>query len=472
MNITLINPKLKTWSPNVYPPLGLLYIASVLEQNDYKVKILDMNSHNISDKKLIKELDNTDITGITGMITEFDEVIRLTKVIRRNTSAPIILGGALATTWTEKVLINSWADYAVRGEGEVIILNLIEAIKRKDDMSRVKGIAYKKFGKVIINPPEEPIKDLDLIPFPARHLLDMTRYTTHHFKSFGVNNVKHSKSTTIVSSRGCPFSCIFCYKEMWGYKWRGRSASNILQEIIKLKNDYGFNSFVFNDDTFVMDKERVLEFCQLIKDSGVKFKWYCNGRVNLMNEEVLKAMSESGCVGIAYGIESGTQEILNFIKKGITIEQIENITKLTKKYGIHVTGYFMLGMLGETKETMQATLELARRLDLDFYGFSITTPMQGTPLYAMAQEQGKLGDNLNDWSIHASTNLTKDCTREELEQFNNQAFQKFTMQKKYGKHYLFNPLLWWYGFSSLFFVLGKRDFRGMIRKATQIIFGL
>ena len=427
-----------------------------------------MNSHKYSDDYVREKLAGCDIVGLTGMITEFDEVIRLTELIKNTyLPMPIILGGALATTWTEKILLNSLADFAVRGEGEIVVANLVKAIKGKTDYSKIKGIAYKKDGQVIINPPEEPIKNLDFIPFPARHLLDMSRYTTHHFKSFGVNNV-NCKSTTLISSRACPYSCIFCFKEMWGYKWRGRSAENILKEIVELQKQ-GYNGFVFNDDTFVMDKQRILDFCDLIKKYHLKFYRYCNGRVNLMSEEILKAMSEAGCVGIAYGIESGNQQILDFIKKQITLEQIENIVKLTKKYGIHVTGYFMLGMLGETRETMQQTLDFARKLNLNFYGFSITTPMEGTPLWTMAQEKGLIGNALADWSVHASTNLTNGCSVQEIEEFNNQAFREFTMVKKYGEHYLFNPKLWFYGFQSLIFMIGKRDFGGMVKKAWGII---
>lgn len=471
MNITLLNPKLKTWSPNVYAPLGLAYIASALESIGHKVKIIDLNSRNISDSKLKNQVSDAGMVGIGGMITEYHEVVRLTRVVREsNQGAKIILGGALATTWTEKVLSNSDADIAVIGEGEETIVKLMEAIKTNQDFSTMKGIAFKKDGVVKINPVAEPIMDLDSILFPARHLLDMNRYTTHHFKSFGMKIKGNVKSTTLITSRGCPYGCVFCYHEVWGHKWRGRTPDNIIREMKELKRDYGFNGFVFNDDTMVVDRQRIKEFCNKLIDKKLDIQWYCNGRVNLMNEELIRLMAKSGCKGIAYGIESGNQQILNFIKKGITLEQVEQITKITKQAGIHVTGYFMLGMLGETRKTIQQTIDFARKLNLDFYGFNLTTPMQGTVLYKLAEEKGLItSEELQDWSVHAITNLTDDCTIKELERFNEQAFREFTLQKRYGGHYLFNPLLWLQGIRTMLFLTGKRSYRQLFNKVWGIL---
>lgn len=244
----------------------------------------------------------------------------------------------------------------------------------------------------------------------------------------------------------------------------------MIDEITQLHNDYGFDGFVFNDDTFVVDKKRVLEFCRLLKESNLNIKWYCNGRVNLMSEELIKAMKESGCIGIAYGIESGNQDILNSIKKAITIEQVENITALTKKYGIHVTGYFMVGILGETKKNIQETFDFARKLNLDFYGFTMTSPVIGTPMYYQAKEQGfKVAKELEDFSFSMSINMTKDVSDKELEQFNKDAFREFTIEKRYGKHYLFNPKLWIDGFKSVLFLLGKRNVGILFQKAWEVI---
>lgn len=472
MKVLLINPKIKAWSPNIYPPLGLAYIAAALEDVRHFVKILDMNSRKVSDEELMMKVANADIVGITGLVTEYNEVVRLSKYIRGiNHFVRLVLGGPLVTTHTQKVMLASKADYAVIGEGEKTVVELLEAVRCGGDVSNVKGIAYKAHDDtVVINPMRDPIADLDTISFPARHLLDMTRYTTHHFKSFGLKLPYKVKSTTLCSSRGCPYECSYCYKEVWGHKWRGRSPENIIGEMKLLKSQYDFNGFVFNDDTFVVDRKRAMDFCRQLIDSDLNVKWYCNGRINLMDRELLGAMALSGCVGIAYGIESGNQRILDSIKKGITLEQIERVVKETKEVGIHITGYFMLGILGDTKETIQQTLDFARKLDLNFYGFTMTSPIEGTPMHTEAMKQGLMPyQELEDWSFRSSVNLTVDCTREDLEKFNDMAFREFTIQKRYGKNYLFNPKLWVDGAKSVAFLAGKRDYRELINKSWSVI---
>jgi len=469
MQITLINPKLKTWSPNIYPPLGLCYIAASLERAGHDVDILDMNSHRVSDKAMMKRISGSDIVGIGGLVTEYDEVIRLARTIKRYGNVPVILGGPLVTTHPREVLEASGADFAVIGEGEQTITELVRCLETGKTSELVRGIAYQDRDGIVVHPEREPIKDIDSISFPARHLLDMRKYSTHHFKTFGIR-VPKTKSTTILSSRGCGYRCSFCDRRANnGLKWRARSPENVIEEMRQLKNEYGIQGFVFNDDTFVMKKSRVMHFCELVKELNVL--WYCNGRVNLMDEEMIEAMASCGCVGLAYGIESGNQGILDSIHKQITLEQAERITALTKKHGIHVTGYFMLGILGDTRQTIQETLDFAEKLDLDFYGFGITSPIPGTEMYAQAVEKGLVekGKRLEDWSFHAQMNLTEDCSTEELERLNEYAFRKFTIEKRWGKWYLWNWWLWWEGLRTLVFLARKRNVSELVKKVWVLL---
>jgi len=472
MKVLLVNPKLKTWSPDIHPPLGLAYIAAALEDARHIVRILDMNSRKVSDNELQDQVRRFDVVGITGLVTEYNEVLRLIGIIKEHSDAVVIIGGPLATTHTKKVMESSLADYAVIGEGEKTVVELVDAIRDKSGVYKVKGIAYRNHD-IHINPMREPIVDLDAIPYPARHLLDMSRYSTHHFKSFGLKLPCNVKSTTMVTSRGCPYLCSYCFKDVWGQKWRGRSPENIITEMELLNRDYGFNGFVFNDDTFVVDRKRAIDFCKILFfDSSLRgrIKWYCNGRVNLMDVDLLGVMAQSGCVGIAYGIESGNQEILDSIKKQITLEEIERVVAETKAVGIHITGYFMLGIIGDSKETIQQTIDFARKLDLDYYGFTMCSPIVGTPMHKAAMEQGLVPyQELSDWSLHSSVNLTVDCTREDLERFNEVAFREFTIEKRYGKNYLSNPKLWLDGFRSVAFLTGKRDYKELISKSWSVI---
>jgi len=469
MRITLINPRLKTWSPNIYPPLGLCYVAASLEQAGHDVDILDMNSHRVSDKAMLQEVEDAPIVGIGGLVTEYAEVVRLVEVIKTaDENKIVVLGGPLATTHSEELLVASGADVAVVGEGEQTIVELVGAIAQGYCKELIRGIVYQDRGEIITHPPREPERNLDSIPHPARHLLDMSRYSTHHFKTFGIK-VPKMKSTTMISSRNCPFHCSFCCQ--FEHKWVARSPKDIVSEIRELRDDYNIRGIVFNDDTFTVSKQRVLDFCSLLGKELPDVSWYCNGRVNLMDEEMIQAMAGSGCVGLAYGIESGNQGILDSIHKQITLEQVERITALTKKYGIHVTGYFMLGILGDTRQTIQETLDFAERLDLDFYGFGITSPIPGTEMYAQAVEKGLVekGKKLEDWSFHAQMNLTKDCSTEELERLNEYAFRKFTIERRWGRRYLLNPRLYWEGLRTLVFLARKRNVGELLRKVVVLL---
>ncbi len=445
MRIVLLNPKLKTWSPNVYVPLGLAYIAAVLEPMGDSVEIIDLNVRKVGDSDLRKKVIGADIVGITGMITEYEEVLRLVGVVKEaNGEAKVVLGGPLATTLPQELLQVSLADFIVTGEGEKTIVSLVSALKQGDSVSDVKGIAYRDGERVVINGPAELITDLDTIPFPARHLLNMNRYLKNHFESFGlkIKGFGKIKSTNLISSRGCPYNCTFCFRGMWGHKWRGRSPENIIDEMELLYQSYGVNGFFFNDDTFVLDKKRIFEFCQLLPVRKLDVAWYCNGRVNLMTKEMLEAMYDAGCRGIAYGLESGNEQILSSMKKKITLDRVREVVRWTKEAGINITGYFMIGMLAETRNTIRQTMDFARELELDFYGFSITNPLYGTELYDSARETGLIPENktpLRDWSLYVNANLTQDCSDADLAAFESEAFREFYIKKRFGRYYFFNP---------------------------------
>lgn len=475
MNILLINPRLKSWSPNIWVPLGVTYIAAVLEQKGHDVEILDLNARQMNDSNLKRRVRNADIVGISGMITEYEEVLKLVEMIKQTKAeAMVVLGGPLATTLPQKLLQISRSDFVVIGEGEKIIVDLISAIEQGSSFGDIKGISYRADNQIVVTEPAEPIASLDSIPFPVRHHLDMKRYIANHFDRFGIKieGFGKIKSTNLISSRGCPYNCTFCFKQMWGHKWRGRSPENIIAEMEQLYNQYGINGFFFNDDTFVLDRERISKFCELLRQKGLNIVWYCNGRANLMSKELLEAMYSAGCRAIAYGIESGNQQILDSIKKGITLDQVRKVVKWTKEAGINITGYFMIGMLGETKETIRETIAFARELELDFYGFSLTTPLAGTELYDSAIKAGFVPRDtisVGDWSLCVNANLTKDCADADLAAFESGTFNEFYLQKRFGKYYFFNP-----GFfretRMILSLRNKEQAKALARKAAGALF--
>ena len=442
--IVLINPRIRAWSPTVLIPLGLTYIAAVLEKEGDDVEIIDMNARKVSDQHLRQTVRGVDLVGITGMITEYQEILRITKIIKEaDSNVKVVLGGPLPTTIPEELLQMSPADFVVIGEGERTIVTLTAALKRGGDLASIAGIGYKNGEQVFITDRPEHIADLDTIPFPARHLLDMKRYTRNQFHNFSTKmaGIGKIRSTNMITSRGCPYSCTFCFKDMWGHKWRGRSPENIVAEIALLNAEYGINGFFFNDDTFVLDTKRVLRFCQLIMESRLNIAWYCNARVNLVSKELLEAMYASGCREVAYGIESGNQQVLDAMKKNITIEQVRNAVMWTKEAGIRANGFFMIGLPGETKETIHQTIAFAEELDMDFYGFSLVTPLPKTELYQAALTKGLAAADLatlKDWDFNVNANLTEDCSDEYLLALQNEIFRKFEL-KNLGRYYMFNP---------------------------------
>ncbi|MFC2044957.1 B12-binding domain-containing radical SAM protein [Chloroflexota bacterium] len=443
MNIVLVNPRLRAWSPTVLVPLGLAYIAAVLERGGHSIQIIDMNADKVSDESLQRGVSEADLVGVTGMVTEYQEVLRIAGVVKRvDKHIKVVLGGPLATTFPRDLLHSSQVDFVVIGEGERTIVDLIANIKQGSSLFRSEGIGYKDDGQIVVTNCPEPIDNLDGIPFPARHLLDMARYTRNQFHNFSsrMEGFGKIRSASMVTSRGCPYGCIFCYKGMWGRKWRGRTPVNVVEEMEFLQDKYNVNGFFFHDDTFVLDIKRVFQFCHLLKEKKLNMAWGCNGRANLMTKELLQTMYEAGCREIAYGIESGDQGMLDLLHKDITLEQIRNAVEWTKEAGIRVNGYFMIGLPGETKQLIRRTIAFAKELKLDFYGFSLFTPLPNTEIYKTALEGGLIKDitSLKDWDFNVNVNLTEDCSDEDLIAFQNEIFKKYTL-KNFGGYYIFNP---------------------------------
>lgn len=443
-SIVLINPQ-NAWSPNKVEPLGMLYIAAVLEQAGHSVEAFDLNVEKVSSHEFLRKVDDVDIVGIGGMITEQEEIIRLVESVKKaNSNVLVVLGGPMATSKPRELLQTTSADFIVIGEGERIVVDLVSAIEQNNYLGDIKGIAYRDNDRIVITESAERIEDLDAIPFPARHLVNMNTYLKNNFVNYNidVSELGDVKCIDIISSRGCPYNCTFCFKGMWGHRWRGRSAENIVKEIKLLYEKYGANGFFFHEDLFVLDRKRVFTLCQLIKQEGLKVVWYCNGRVNLMTKDLLEAMYDGGCRGIAYGLESGNQRVLDSMKKKITLAQARETVKWTKEANISICGYFMLGMLDETRDDIEDTLAFARELNLDMYDFTQVTTYPGTELYSSALDAGLIPRDVvirRDRRLNISANLTRGCSDGELAAILRRAFREFYLEKRFGKWYFLNP---------------------------------
>jgi radical SAM superfamily enzyme YgiQ (UPF0313 family) len=291
----------------------------------------------------------------------------------------VVLGGPHVNLFPDETIRISAIDFLVLGEGEKIFLDLVEALEKKESLETIPGVVFKKNGKVVNTGSRPFIKDLDALPFPARHLTPYKKYNSLLSKGGVV--------TTIFTSRGCPFKCSFCDRPNLGKVFRSRSARNVVDEIeecVKL----GIKDFLFYDDTFTVDRKRVIEICKLIIGKNIKIRWDIRARVDTVDEEMLSYLKEAGCEGIHYGIEAGTEKILSVLNKGIHIDQVKKTFALTKKYKIPTLAYFMIGSPTESIEDIESTFALMKSLNPDYVHMTILTPFPGTKIYSDGIKKG------------------------------------------------------------------------------------
>src|SRR4030042_5322719 len=289
MKVLLINPKFNSWTLNVYVPLGLCYIAAALEEEGREVQILDLNARDYADIEMKKAISSADIIGITGMITEYDKVCALAGRIKQRTRAPLLIGGPMASSMPDRFLWEKNTAVVVN-EGENTILEICQTLFERGDLSGVKGIAFRdEGGKPQRSKPRDYIEDIDSIPLPARHLLEMDRYEHDYLGYVGlkVKGFGKLRGTNMLSSRGCPFGCKFCARVPWGRKWRPRSAQNLVDEMIHLNSRYGINEFLYCDDNFVLSRNRVRQFCEIMNKEKLRAVWSCNARADEVDKEML-----------------------------------------------------------------------------------------------------------------------------------------------------------------------------------------
>ena len=365
------------------PHIGLGYIASYINQFNYETKIFDLNYVNLKKFIQIIRKERPDAIGITATTEEFYGVKRILAIIKKiNPNIYTILGGPHATALPERTLINlPQLDFVVIGEGEYTFKNLLDYLFLKNNIEAINGIAYRINNKIQVKPIIRLINDLDSLPYPSWNKFDLKNYT-----SFSEGFSKHYLELPIITQRGCPFKCVFCQK-MMGNIIRKRSINNIIEEIKYNLEKYNIERIAINDETFSIEKNRILEFCKKFREEGLhkKITWSCFTRVNLLDEELVKNLKVSGCRLISFGIESGNQYILNEIKKGIYLKDAENAIKLTKKYQIETHYGMIYGHPFETFQSMRDTLKFSLKNRPDLITYAILVPYPGTKIYEYAK---------------------------------------------------------------------------------------
>lgn len=374
-----------TFRPPTLYPLGIGYLAAVLKDHHHLIP-MDLWIHNATvDQAIafIKQQEIPDVFGISVYSTQYPYFKELVFQLKKNFPNIKIVAGGPGATFSSKIFLEKLPiDYCVIGEGEFTFLELLQQFNSPET---VNGIAYRKDNQVFYTPPREQIKNLDLLPLPDRQFFDIERYMENSKKDGGVFH--RLRSINLIAGRGCPYQCIYCSKTFSGC--RLRSIQSIAEEIDYLKRTYHAQAIEFDDELVVINKKRTLELCSFLRKANLK--WGCQGRINLVDEEILRSMKASGCFNIGYGVESYSQKILDRMKKQIKVEDIIPVIELTKKIGMNPIIQYMFGFPGEDDETIEATFQFFKKIDHPFVGMP-TTPIPGTVLYEEAFKKGLIGD--------------------------------------------------------------------------------
>lgn len=372
------------------PNLGLLYIATVLEDNGFDVEVIDSNIERIPWKRLGDRISkiNPRLIGVTGTTENRFAAFELIRFSRRiMPEAAIVAGGPHATLASEDTLRHiKELDIIVRGEGEYTMLELMENIRKGKSVEDISGISYRNSKGDIVHNRDRPfIQDLDKLPIPSRKFVPIDRYNFY----IDVPGKGKRKFLNIVTSRGCAFQCVFCAtSRVWGNRWRHHSPERVVAEIEYLKHEYDIQGIWFNDDAFNTSKKRVNEICGLFIEKGLDISWWCEVRVDSIDRETLKLMKDAGCFCAVYGAESGSQRILDtVINKHINVNQIRDMNRWCREAGIESRGLFIISLPGETKEDARMTIDLIKELG-GKQSINILKIHPGTGVEQIAREKG------------------------------------------------------------------------------------
>ncbi|MFC2171017.1 B12-binding domain-containing radical SAM protein [Acidobacteriota bacterium] len=396
------------------PPLGLAILGAFIRKKGYEVKILDCEALMLSHDSTVNEIIDfgPDVVGLTAVTMAIESAANLAWKIKEKADLPVVIGGVHVSAMPEDTMRRyKCFDIGVVGEGENTIIELLESLGAGSDLSRVKGILYHQNGGIAQTPPREFIEDLDSIPYPAWDLLpDLGKYYKPSVFGF-----KRLPAVSLITSRGCPGRCTFCYHHLFGNRYRFHSAEYVLGMIQELIEKYDAKDFVIYDDTFIVNKKRLREFCHLLLEKKLDIVWSANARVDLVNPQLLSLMKKAGCWMLAYGIESGDQEVLDNLKKKITLEQISNAIKWTRDAKITSKGYFMVGTVADTRESIEKTARFILDLPLDLITVNHFTPFPGSEDYDQIAQFSNFDNDWTKFNQHEIVFEPKNLTREEIE---------------------------------------------------------
>ncbi|MCL6105865.1 MAG: B12-binding domain-containing radical SAM protein [Actinobacteria bacterium] len=427
---------LPSWKPDdIYPaklarsavsyqhPLGLLYIATCVQEAGHEVELVDgafWTHQEVLDK--VRRF-RPRFVGVSANASMWTKAIKTAAGIKAiDPAIHVSAAGPYPSAVEEKCLVDCPDfDSAVIGEGEKTMPELLSRLEANAGLEGVAGTAFRRDdGRVHLNEPRPLIEDLDSIPIPRRELLgDFDKYESPP------GSYRRKPIAIVMTSRGCKARCIYCFQMKGEHRIRFRSVDNVVREVKELVTDYGFREIRFLDETFTADRERAMELCRRFRDIKPDFSFYVSSRVNTVDFELLREMKRAGCWAILFGAESGVQKNLNTLRKGITLDQTRAAVAAAKKAGLKVYTPFIIGIPGETYEEALETVDFAIELDPHYANFHTMTPFPGTELYDNVEKYGVMSSNTDDYTFEGAAFVPFSMTREEIEQVRTLAFRKF-----------------------------------------------
>jgi len=348
------------------------------------VNLIDLSVSPLSEELLLKEASRADTAGIGFMTSQAEWALDWGRKIRKELGKPVIFGGPHSAALPEESLKSGAADFVCMGEGEPVMLELAEALEDGIDSKTMRGIACVRDGSVVVNEPHSPV-ELKTLALPARHFFDLNKYELGYY---GFDNSRPVAS--IVGSRGCFGKCTFCCSHViMGRRVRFFPAERVFEEVVELYQRYGIEQINFSDDTFLLNRKNVEDFLRMLLDAKLNITWSCSSRADTLNQELLRMMKSAGCVRVGLGIESGSQEILDNIKKGTTVEQNETAIEMVRKAKLAPYAYLMVGNSGENWQTVKETIDFIRRTKVHA-SVTFATPFPGTEFYDYVKERNLL----------------------------------------------------------------------------------
>jgi anaerobic magnesium-protoporphyrin IX monomethyl ester cyclase len=428
LKITLVNPPypLNVHSHPPFIPLGLVYLGAVAENAGHKVTVIDCQAEKLTYETFRDRIAQTpsDIIGVTATTLLYNSAIKLIDIAKETQpQAVTILGGSHATFCDENALRECPSlNIVVRREGEQTFLELLVKIHNQLSLENVLGITYRNVDKIVRNEDRPFIEDLDVLPFPAHHLMPL-------------ESLKHNGKIIfpLMSSRGCVFWCDFCSTvRMFGRGYRMRSPKNVVDEMQLIHDKYGVDQVTFYDDAFSVDRDRVVKICEELQARKLHMKWDCGTRVDMVDRELMKTMRDAGCFAVWLGVESGSEAILGAMNKRIKLDQTRLAYKTAHQLGLMTIANVVLGFPGETEQTARETIRFVKELNPDDVGFYIATPYPGTPMYELVKKNGWLRvTDFDKYDTAGPTFETPSLSMEKLAALRYKAYQDFYLRPSY-----------------------------------------